>query len=78
MPRSSFYATKMPWDYDQITKFYDNYADKYDIGTDLSTYPSPEILSKWMLDYITRVEKNDPYLLDVGCGTGQRFYMLMM
>jgi ubiquinone/menaquinone biosynthesis C-methylase UbiE len=70
---ASFALIKMPWDAAKVKEYYANFADKYDSSSDSSSYPSPEILSKWMLEYFTTIENSSASLLDVGCGTGQRF-----
>ena len=68
----------MPWTKTEIQQFYDSYAKSYDSESSLEAYPSPTILSCWLLESLQiqhqNATKSNPKqlnVIDVGCGTGQ-------
>lgn len=67
----------MPWTTEEIKQFYDSYAKSYDAESSTDTYPSPFIISCWLLEQLINRKVEDPSskppinILDVGCGTGQ-------
>jgi 2-polyprenyl-3-methyl-5-hydroxy-6-metoxy-1,4-benzoquinol methylase len=65
----------MPWTTQEIQQFYDSYSKSYDAETSADTYPSPHILSCWLLQQLNSRKTQDSLsqrnILDIGCGTGQ-------
>ncbi|KXS16824.1 S-adenosyl-L-methionine-dependent methyltransferase [Gonapodya prolifera JEL478] len=50
------------WSVSDISAYYKDYSRSYDdeIDSDRSTYPAPFIISRWVLDYLTRAQIFSP------------------
>ncbi|KAI9092399.1 S-adenosyl-L-methionine-dependent methyltransferase [Phlyctochytrium arcticum] len=61
-------TTERGWSVDKVTEFYASYAEEYDEGVRGETYPAPQVVASWVLEWLEK--KDHVNILDLGCGTG--------
>ena len=67
----------MGWSVEETVEFYKSYADRYDQEISEASYPAPFLISSWIIEQLLKTKTGNLRILDVGCGTGQRYFSSM-